>query len=286
MEYHSSMLEAQKARELFRWAVLLVTTYASHRTSASSDASFQIEEERAALCALLRLLTQLTNVEASDESEVAVAVFEGLDQIMPSIKEEHLKFPKLRGSFFALVAHMVEAHAPRVADLPAPTFSALMNALCFGITIQDDTETEAAVFEAAGALAKHHYLARKHGAPGLGHLNAINRETGQTALGSVLHALLRRVLVDDPGFEAVDYASEAALPLWLAEAGAPEAVLGSLATGMAGNDERALGVVSAAFQGLGKAAMNAQGMDRASRRQFNGAFRRFVMEVRGAIRRK
>lgn len=285
VEYHAGLLEASKARELFRWAVQLVATYASHRTTASSAASLQIEEERAALCALLRLLTQLTNTEASDESEVAAAVFEGLDRIMPSIKEEHLKFPKLRSSFFSLVAHMVEAHAPRVAELPPATFSALMTALCFGMSVQDDTETEAAVFEAAGALAKHHYLVQKHGAQGLGHLNTLNPATGQTALGSVLLALLRRVLVDDPGFEAVDYAAEAALPLWLAEPGAAEAALGSLA-GMVGSDEGALATASIAFQGLGKAAHVANGLDRASRRQFNGAFRRFVMEVRGAIRKR
>ena len=83
VEYHASMLEASKARALFHWAVQLVATYASHRAiSTASAASLQLEEERAALCALLRLLTQLTNAEQSDESEVAAAVFEGLDRIL------------------------------------------------------------------------------------------------------------------------------------------------------------------------------------------------------------
>jgi hypothetical protein len=295
VEYHASMLEASKARALFHWAVQLVATYASHRAiSTASAASLQLEEERAALCALLRLLTQLTNAEQSDESEVAAAVFEGLDRIMPSIQSEHLKFPKLRSAFFGLIAHMVEAHASKVGELPAPTFTALMKALCFGIGVQDDTETEAAVFEAAGALAKHHVMSIRHGGGGLGQLNitssgggtgGVTANSSTTALGEVLSALLERVLINDPGFEAVDYASEAALPLWLAEPAAVEGVLNSVAHRL-GGDEGAVASVATAFQELGRAAIASSGMDRASRRQFNGCFRRFVIEVRGILRRR
>jgi len=283
VEYQASMLEISTARALFHWAVQLVATYASHRTLSTSAASLQLEEERAALCALLRLLTQLTNVEASDESEVAAAVFEGLNRIMPSIQSEHLKFPKLRSAFFGLIAHMIEAHSSKVGELPASTFSALMKALCFGIGVQDDTDTEAAVFEAAGALAKHHVMSQRHGGAGLGQLNAMSNGTRNTALGEVLHALLERVLINDPGFEAVDYASEAALPLWIAEPAAAEGML-SLVAGRLGGDEGAVANVATAFQELGKAAHSAAGMDRASRRQFIGGFRRFVIEVRGVLR--
>jgi hypothetical protein len=285
VEYHASMLEPSTARGLFHWAVQLVATYASHRTLSTSSASLQLEEERSALCALLRLLTQLTNTEASDESEVAAAVFEGLDRIMPSIQSEHLKFPKLRRAFFSLIAHMVEAHSSKVGELPAPTFSALMKALCFGIGVQDDTDTEAAVFEAAGALAKHHVMSIRHGGAGLGQLNSLSTSTNttDTALGEVLHALLERVLINDPGFEAVDYSSEAALPLWLAEPAAAEGML-SLVAGRLGGDTGAVANVATAFQELGKAAVAAAGMDRASRRQFTSSFRRFVIEVRGILR--
>lgn len=294
VEYHASTVEASTARALFHWAVQLVGTYASHRTLSTSAASLQLEEERAALCALLRLLTQLTNAEASDESDVAAAVFEGLDRIMPSIQSEHLKFPKLRSAFFGLIAHMVEAHSSKVGELPPPTFSALMKALCFGIGVQDDTDTEAAVFEAAGALARYHVMSIRHGGAGLGQLNFIDGNTSRTAgsttssntaLGEVLHALLERVLINDPGFEAVDYASEAALPLWLAEHAAAEGVL-SLVAGRLGGDDGSIATIAAAFQELGKAAIAAAGMDRASRREFNGCFRRFVIEVRGVLRKR
>jgi hypothetical protein len=292
VEYHAALLEASTARALFHWALRLVATYASHRTITTSAASLQLEEERAALCALLRLLTQLTNAEASDESDVAAAVFEGLDRIMPSVQSEHLKFPKLRNAFFGLIAHMVEAHANKVGELPPPTFSALMKALCFGIGVQDDTETEAAVFEAAGALAKHHVMSIRHGGAGLRQLNMIHSTSSgtatatanSTALGEVLHALLERVLINDPGFEAVDYASEAALPLWLAEPAAAEGVLTLVASRLGGGEEAAS--IATAFQELGKAALAAAGMDRASRRQFNTCFRRFVIEVRGVLRRR
>jgi hypothetical protein len=293
VEYHACILEASKARALFHWTVQLVQTYASHRTLATSAASVQLDEERAALCALLRLLTQLTNAEGSDESDVAAAVFEGLDRIMPSIQSEHLKFPKLRSAFFGLVAHLIEAHASKVGELPAPTFSALMKALCFGIGVQDDTETEAAVFEAAGALAKHHVMSIRHGGAGLGQLNMINTSsttttdptTTNTALGEVLHALFERVLINDPGFEAVDYASEAALPLCLAEPAAAQGILNLVASRLCG-DEGAVASIGTAFQELGKAAIAAAGMDRVSRRQFNGCFRRFVIEVRGVLKRR
>ena len=183
-----------------------------------------------------------------------------------------------------------------------------MSALCFGIGVQDDTETEAAVFEAAGALAKHHVMSIRHGGAGLGQLNNITNSTtnggtggtnsngnihsNTTALGGVLHALLERVLINDPGFEAVDYASEAALPLWLAEPAAAEAVLTSItarlnAAGAGGGSldkEVVIMNVATAFQELGKAAVAASGMDRPSRRQFNSCFRRFVIQVRGVLR--
>ena len=288
VEYLASLLHPASARSLFHWAVQLITAYASHRTSASSSAvDLQLEDERRAVCALLRLLTQLTNVEASDEGDVASAVFSGLDLIMQfSITNEHLKFPKLRKAFFGLVAHMIEAHAGRVADLPPRTFSALISALCFGMGVHEDTETESAVFEAATALAKHHVMAVRHGAPGLGSHNTAPAPGEPTALGSVLLALLRRVLIDDPGFEAVDYAAEAALPLWLAEeqgaAGAALHALGGML--VAGGGDGALASATTSFQELGKAAHAAAGMDRASRRQFGVAFRRFVLDVRGVVR--
>lgn len=278
VEHNAAGLDAGRARILFAWAVQLTAAYASHRPTATAEASLALEDERRALCALLRLLTQLTNAEAPDEGDVAAAVFEGLDRIMPGIKHDHLKFPKLRRAFFGLVAHMVEAHASRVAGLPPPTFSALMSALCFGIGVREDSETEAAVFEAAGALARHHVLSLRHGQPGLGALNADG-----AALGGLLHATLQRVLVDDPGFEAVDYAAEAALPLWLAEPAAAQAAMGAAVSGC---DEAASAAVGTAFAELSKAAQTASALDRASRREFGRSFRRFVLEVRGAMRRR
>lgn len=287
VEYYAAYLEASQALGLFQFAMQFVDTYAWQQSALAKPAvagASEVEDEYRAIVALLRLLTQLTNAEAPSEAEVAGAVFAGLSRILPLITEAHLKFPKLRHACFSLLAHVVEAHAPRVAGLPGPTFQAMLGALRFGTAVQGDAETEAAVFEAIAALAKHHVLATRAGAPGLGPLNAPDA-ANRTALGGLLEALLRRVLVDDPGFGVVDFAAEAALPLCLAEPAVLEASAGALLEA-AGCDEAARGSALTAFSELAKSAHAAGAMDRQSRREFSGVFRRFALEVRGAVRRR
>ena len=133
VEYYSSSLDAPRALALFQSAVAVVDEYYAQRSGAAKPAvvgTAEVEEEYRATVALLRLLTQLTNAEAPDEAVVAGAVLTGLSKVLPLISEDHLKFPKLRHACFSLLAHVVEAHAPRVAELPASTFNAMLTALC------------------------------------------------------------------------------------------------------------------------------------------------------------
>jgi hypothetical protein len=276
VEYHAAALSRLQAIDLFRWAVELSSTYASHRTSASNLAAAQaLEEACLELRALLRLLLQLTNSEAPEECEIAVALFSGLERILPHIKEEHLRVPKLQHAFFAVLAHGLEAYVAHVTQLSRNVFETLLRGLCFGMGVREDPETEAAVFEAAAALAKHNWL--KHGPAGA----VVN---GRMPLNSLVETLLWRVLVDDSGFEVVDFAAEAALPLWLGEPLAVEQSMKSLA-GLIGDDPNSLSTLTAAFRDLDSAARQASQLDRQSRQRFHGAFRNFIFRVRGVIKK-
>ena len=45
-------------------------------------------------------------------------VFAGLDILIPLVREELLKFPKLGRAFFTLLNYMLEVYPERVAGLP------------------------------------------------------------------------------------------------------------------------------------------------------------------------
>lgn len=280
VEHHGVCLSnSEQTVKLFRWSIDLVGLVSSHRAThvAGGGTSTQrLEEDAASIIALLRLLTQLMNVESTAPIEIAEAVFAGLYHIIPVITQEHLKFPKLRRAFFTLLAQCMETHAPRVANLPQQTFASITDALRFGMSITDDAETEASSFEATAALAKFHFTACRNGAPGLGPLNGPDPR-GQTSLGSMLESLFKRVLIDDPS--AVNYAAEAALPLLLAEPAAAERCA-SVVIAMDAHGWNA----RTAFAELGAAAGRAVELDRRSRKEFLGVFRRFVVEVRDAVK--
>lgn len=233
------------------------------------------EEQYKTLRAMLKLLNQLSNLDNAADGHVSQVVVTGMDLLIPLITTEHLKFPKLRRAFFVLLAHIFEVYSGQVAALPRASFISLHSALCFGMGVREDAEAEAAVFEAAAALTKHHLLAVRAGAQGLGPNNAPDAE-GKTPLSGLLQALLQRVLIDDSTVEAIDYAAEAALPLILSEQQFFQSIAGALG----------LVTVMSVFSQLAGVAGMCSNLDRPSRRKFQTAFRQFVVDIRAALFRR
>ena len=63
---------------------------------------------------------------------------------------------------------MVEAYASKVADLSPQSFVSFLQAMAFGLQVQEDSETGSAVFEAIAAFAKHGVMCRMRGGQALG----------------------------------------------------------------------------------------------------------------------
>lgn len=267
-------LEGIQQVSLFQWSVGVVGQFASDARAPTTGTDEKLEEQVMSICAMLRLLSELTNADAPDQDMVAAAVFSGLDHILPLIQNEHLKFPHLRRDFFWLLVGMVEAHAYRVTALPPNTLHGILAALSFGINLRDEPESEAAVFEAVAALARHQVTS---------HINLFVQKQ-ESGLETLFDALLRRVLINDPTFEAVDFAAEAAHPLLLVDTDAAIYIL-RVMLGQIGADEETIGVVHGRLNELRRCAESGRAMDRQSRRQFQDAFRKFVLDVRNIIKR-
>ena len=273
-------LHGAKQLSLFDWSINIVAQFASHAKVLTSFTEDKLDDQVMAICSMLRLLSELTNADAPDDNIVATAVFSGLHHILPLIHNEHLKFPHLRRDFFWLLVGMVEAHASRVTALPISTFHGIIGALQFGIGLRDEPESEAAVFEAIAALARHELVAQT---PLLTQKNVSNNISG---LECLFEALLNRLLVDDSSFEAVDFAAEAAHPLLLIDGGTTASKALELIVARAGGDQENANSMQRALKQLQSFADSGRNFDRASRHQFQMAFRTFIIEARNNIQRK
>jgi hypothetical protein len=278
VENHAAYLSGADAAGLFSWVRAVVTACAAHHASAAAAAG--AEERAESLEAMLRLVSALASCEVPDGVDLGAAVFDGLTRIIPLFSVDSLAFPRLAHSFFTLLAHTCEAWAPQLAELPPPALRSVLAMLGAGMGISDDAETAAAVFEAAAALARWHLEARRSGARGL----AAAVDDGQAPLGALLQALLQRVLLDDPGVGCLGYATEAALWLILAEPGTFQGAAMAVVSGAGAQDAAAH--VGGAFSSVAGAAAACSAGGRRSGGEFEPAFNRFVMDVRGIARRR
>eukprot|EP00887_Chlorella_sp_A99_P000308 scaffold13.g308.t1 len=321
VEHQGAFLAPADAAALCVWSLQLLQLYSAQNlgrisiSASKAGAEEALSEKCAGLTALLRLLTKLTQTDWGQLSggalapaaaaagaaehpggvDVAQVVFAGLDIVVPLLDQELLKFPKLCRAYFALLAHMLEVYTERMAALPPPVFQRLLSTLRFGVGMTGDDEvTQArlpAVFEAAAALARHHVQSAAAGGPGLGANNAPGARRalppraspdGITPLGALLQAALHRLIHADAGLEAVDHASEAVLPLALADPAALQRAGAALLAGCANGPAKTS--AEAALHALAAQVGAAASLDRPARKAFGSALHQCMQDLRGAAR--
>lgn len=288
MEYHAAVLNQADSQALFKWAVEVTKLHAANKMIfnglAVSSSSHSFDDECDSLVSLIRLLTQITNIETPSNSEIASIIFSGMESIMPLLTIEHLKVPVLCHGFFALLAYMVEAHPEKVCQMSNKTFEAFLQALCYGINIKDDSETESAVFEAVGALAKHITLSYRHGGQGLGANGSIVLNN-KPPLAFLFEAILERIVFDDPGVEALDFAAEPVLYICAQDPMQYLDFLKALCMTKVSDQISQLRVTECVDK-LQKRILQSLTLDRQARQMFLPEFRESIIKIRGYVRKK
>jgi len=284
MEYHGSYLEYQDLDSLLSWAIELIKFHISQKLTPSSKClsfvSPSLEDECDSLVALLRLLTQVTNAESSTDSKIASMIFEALGSMMPLLTADHLKIPELRHNFFNLLAYMVEAHASLVLGMNHASLGIFTQALCYGIEITEDSETEASVFEAVAALANFSLSSVRQGRN-----NLLTPESSQdkSPLLILWEKIFRRLIFEDPGIGGLDFAAEPALYICSHNPHAFVELLGSIIrqeVGAALYSDKVLHCL----EHLEACALEAQPSDRQSRQSFQKRFSEIIVAIRGSVR--
>ena len=227
---------------------------------------------------------------AQPSVDVPASVLAGLHAAIPLLTEELLRFPKLCRSYFALLAHMLEAYPAKVAALEPAAFATLMRTLEFGLAHADETIASESFAALAALAAFHHRETRGPGGTPAGGLGAHNaRDSSATARGGgilarFLNLSLNRLLFEDASLSLAEPAADALLPLMLCEREAFEGAANALLGGLAG-DARAQAKVGEALRDLTASGGLTDRVDRANKRRFRRNVSAFVLETRAFVRR-
>ncbi len=280
-EFHTPYLSDEDSRGLFSWAVELIRRHCADKVLFNAKngllTSSKFDNECDSLLSIIRLLTQVTNTDLRHD-DVAATVFSGVETIMPLMTGDHLKVPPLRRAFFYLLTYMVEAYASKVADLSPQSFVSFLQAMAFGLQVQEDSETGSAVFEAIAAFAKHGVMCRMRGGQALG----ANEETmidGKRPLVFLFDSIVSKVILED-GANSLDMASEPMLYIMAQDA---TAFAEHLKAHIGPGDARAAGAIDELA--VAASAAVATSLDRSSRQGFSAVFKSTIGNLRG-LRKK
>ena len=281
-EFHTPYLSDKDSKGLFSWAVELIRRHCADKVVFKAKnailASTTFDNECDALISIIRLLTQVTNAETLCHDDIAATVFSGTETIMPLLSSEHLKVPPLRRAFFHLLTYMVEAYAPKVAELSPQSFTSFLQAIAFGLQVQDDSETGSAVFEAIAAFAKHSIMCLIRGGKALG----ANEETmidGKRPLVFLFDNIVSKVVFEDSA-NSVDMASEPVLYIMAHDA---QAFADHLKARIGQIDAGAMDGINA-LASSAAAAVGAS-LDRQSRQGFAAVFKSVMSKLRGLTKK-
>jgi hypothetical protein len=134
-----------QCRILFAACLECIKTYRKYnngRIFTGKYAEEAEEEQFTDVRALLQILAHMTSREfldfgssfgSDDKIDISEVIFQGMNLILPLITLDMLNSPILCQQFFVLTTHMFEVYPDRVAKLPAPLFTQLIQALLFGI---------------------------------------------------------------------------------------------------------------------------------------------------------
>ncbi|KAI8465199.1 MAG: hypothetical protein J3K34DRAFT_461526 [Monoraphidium minutum] len=266
VESQAHCLPAAQAEALLSWALKLLTQYSeSNLWQVSLQTAKALKDERAAeqcrdLRAVLNLLLHVTQSELLDDDgppppraaapppgggphphspgapadgvtggdaryDAARVVLVGLHIVLPLISPELLKFPKLGQLYYGLLSYLLEAHTAAVAALEPRHFASLMASLEWGLAGSDAAAAHSCLEGVAG-LGRFQLGAAQTGAPGLA---AHAPAPGRSVAAHFQELLLRRLLLDDTPQDSMELASDALLPLLLAEPSAFQPLSAALA---------------------------------------------------------
>ncbi len=289
VEYHGPYLSDEESRHLFSWTIEIIRKHAANKILLNVKKALLLstlfDDECDALLSLIRLLTQVTNAETCQHEDIAATIFLGVESVMPLLTVEHFKVPPVRHAFFSLLGYMVEVYASRVAQLSPKSFASFMEAIAFGVQIQDDSETGSAVFEAIAAFAKYSINSRSNGFHGIGE-NEKTLINGNPPLIFLYDAIMSRVIFDDGSLNAIDFAGEPVLYLMAHDPQSYIQFLQSKIFNEPVNNGILYQKTLQALEDLHSSVLNNLSLDITSRHSFRRAFKNSVLIIRSVVRKR
>lgn len=285
VEYHSAFLNDSSSMHLFTWAIEIIQVHSSDKINFSIKSAGLVgdhfEDECEALVSLIRLLTQITGAETCRHEDIVAAVLTGIQAIIPLLTVEHLKLPPLRQSFFHLLAYMMEVYASHVAKLPPDSFISFLQAIAFGLKVEDDSETSSAVFEAVAAFSKFSLSSRLHGdVAGMSENILIE---GKHALVFLYDIILARIVFEDAGVGSIDLASEPVLYIMAHDAAFYSEYIRHKSLHAVQN-QQSQEQISSACDDLKSCVLQNASVDRNARQRFLPVFRSCIIKIRRVVR--
>lgn len=291
--FEFTTLSAEQVNYFHTCLLKLLQTFSAANLGAKRASAWEEAEEDpySDVTVVLELLLSLLEVRGVDAmlsgSESAVlpstVVFSGIHILIPMIKENMLKIPRLCTLYVRLISRLIESYPGRLVELPVDLMNNLMASLKFGID-HNILEVSHLTFQAITAMALYSSNHRQAAAAGL-----------QPHLDAFLKLMFEQLLFKKLDMELVDVAGSCVLALVCARqeayGGLIQELLAASETPLTPELEQRL---SSSFQHLSEAfptqplqpnqgwTMRDVAMT-ATRREI---FLRFLMGVRGVLRVK
>jgi len=204
------------------WAVLQVYATQNHgQQRRDANAS---EDTYADILCVLKLLSHIACKDFVDFSDpttdgsvaattVSDVVLFGLQQMIPLMNEDLLRFPALAKQFFTLVSFMVDTYTDRVAQLDHPVFLQLVNAVMFGFQHSDSEVARDSLRAIAGLGSFHVQALKTRTSPGLSH----HLEHHPALTSDCLRKLLQMVVFESSIWDRLEACANAILMLILCD---------------------------------------------------------------------
>lgn len=289
VEYHGPFLSDDQSRALFSWVIEIIRMHAAnkiiHHVKDALLTCTIFEDECDALVSLIRLLTQVTNAETCRHENIATTVFLGVESVMPLLTVEHLKVPAVRKSFFTLFGYIIEVYTSKIMDLSSESLASFMEAIAFGVEIQDDPETSSAVFEAIAALSRYSILSRSKNCSSVA-ANDHTQIEGKAPLLFLYDKIMSRILYDDSSWNTIDLASEPVLYLMAHDPGLYIQFLEGILLRNPIINLTMQQKATMALEELNTGVLSSLSLDRPARNTFRSVFKSSVFKLRSVVKKR
>ncbi|KAF0739249.1 hypothetical protein Ae201684P_012918 [Aphanomyces euteiches] len=159
VEANLAYLALNKALELYNHCDRLISTFCASNPT-TQNRTLSEEEQFEDIHMLLMLLSHLVAKDVIDFAEetansagiVADVVFSGLNQVIPLMTHELLRYPKLSVQYFTLVSYLVDVYPEKVVCLNPTLLQQLLESLVVGMQ-HTHVEIVRYSFQSVGELA-------------------------------------------------------------------------------------------------------------------------------------